>query len=33
MFTADPAQLGEDVPEEMRQALGALGGPGGLRRP
>src|SRR5215469_10469055 len=30
MFTADPSQLGEDVPEEMRQALGALGGPGGL---
>src|SRR5215470_11777311 len=30
MFTADPTQLGEDVPEEMRQALGALGGPGGL---
>jgi putative hydrolase len=30
MFTAGPAQLGEDVPEEMRQALGALGGPGGL---
>jgi putative hydrolase len=30
MFTADPAQLGEDVPEEMRQALGALGGAGGL---
>ena len=30
MFTADPAQLGENVPEEMRQALGALGGPGGL---
>jgi len=30
MFTADPAQLGGDVPEEMRQALGALGGPGGL---
>ena len=30
MFTADPAQLSEDVPEEMRQALGALGGPGGL---
>ena len=30
MFTADPAQLGEDIPEEMRQALGALGGPGGL---
>src|ERR1700750_2479060 len=31
MFTADPAQLGEDIPEEMRQALGALGGAGGLR--
>jgi len=30
MFTAGPAQLGEDVPEEIRQALGALGGPGGL---
>jgi len=30
MFTADPAQLGEDIPEEMRQALGALGGAGGL---
>ena len=30
MFSADPGQLGEDVPEEMRQALGALGGPGGL---
>src|SRR5580693_4682438 len=30
MFTADPAQLGEDVPEEMRQALGAFGGGGGL---
>ena len=30
MFTADPTQLGEDIPEEMRQALGALGGPGGL---
>jgi putative hydrolase len=30
MFTADPAQLGDDIPEEMRQALGALGGPGGL---
>jgi putative hydrolase len=30
MFSADPAQLGEDVPEEMRQALGALGGAGGL---
>jgi putative hydrolase len=26
MFTADPAQLGEEVPEEVRQALGALGG-------
>ena len=30
MFSADPAQLGQEVPEEMRQALGALGGPGGL---
>ena len=30
MLNIDPAQLGEDVPEEMRQALGALGGPGGL---
>src|SRR6266700_1606691 len=30
MFTADPAQLGEDIPKEMRQALGALGGAGGL---
>src|SRR6266581_782033 len=30
MFSADPAQLGEDIPEEMRQALGALGGAGGL---
>src|SRR6476646_9692832 len=30
MFTADPAQLGEDVPDEVRQALGALGGAGGL---
>src|SRR5271165_6659810 len=29
MFTADPAQLGEEVPEELRQALGALGGAGG----
>src|SRR6266513_4580494 len=28
MFSADPAQLGEDVPDEVRQALGALGGPG-----
>jgi len=30
MFSADPAQLGEDVPDELRQALGALGGAGGL---
>ena len=30
MFTADPAQLGAEVPEELRQALGALGGGGGL---
>jgi putative hydrolase len=30
MIPTDPGQLGEDVPEEMRQALGALGGPGGL---
>ena len=30
MFSADPAQLGEDVPDEVRQALGALGGAGGL---
>jgi len=29
MFTADPAQLGESVPEEVRQALGALGGGAG----
>ena len=29
MFNADPAQLGDDVPEEMRQALGALGGGAG----
>jgi putative hydrolase len=29
MFTADPAQLGEGVPEEVRQALGALGGGAG----
>ncbi len=28
MFNADPAQFGEDMPEEMRQALGALGGGG-----
>src|SRR5260370_2747771 len=34
MFTADPAQLGEEVPEEVRQALGALGGgAGGLGGP
>jgi len=26
MLNIDPAQLGEDVPEEMRQALGAFGG-------
>jgi putative hydrolase len=30
MIPTDPAQLGEDVPEEMRAALGALGGAGGL---
>jgi putative hydrolase len=30
MLNTDPAQLGEDVPEEVRQALGALGGPGGM---
>jgi putative hydrolase len=30
MLTIDPGQLGDDVPEEMRQALGALGGTGGL---
>jgi len=30
MFNTDLSQLGDDVPEEMRQALGALGGPGGL---
>jgi putative hydrolase len=29
MFNADPGQLGEDVPEELRQALGALGGGAG----
>jgi putative hydrolase len=29
MFTADPAQLGEDVPEEVRQALAAFGGGAG----
>jgi putative hydrolase len=30
MIPTDPAQLGDDVPEEMKQAFGALGGPGGL---
>jgi putative hydrolase len=30
MLNVDPAQMGEDVPEEIRQALGALGGGGGL---
>jgi putative hydrolase len=29
MLNVDPAQLGEDVPEEMRQALGAFGGGAG----
>ena len=29
MLNVDPAQLGEDVPEEIRQALGALGGGAG----
>src|SRR5580693_8675714 len=29
MLNIDPAQLGEDVPEEMREALGALGGGAG----
>ena len=29
MFTADPAQLGEEVPEELRQALSAFGGGAG----
>jgi putative hydrolase len=29
MFTADPAQLGEEVPEEVRQALSAFGGGAG----
>ena len=29
MLNIDPAQLGEDVPEEMRQALGAFGGGAG----
>jgi putative hydrolase len=31
MLSADPAQLGEEVPEEIRQAFGMLGGgPGGM---
>jgi putative hydrolase len=30
MLTIDPAQLGESVPEEMRAALGGLGGLAGL---
>ena len=30
MIPTDPGQLGDDVPEEMKQAFGALGGPGGL---
>ena len=30
MLNTDSTQLGEDVPEEIRQALGALGGPGGM---
>ncbi|MGH3259365.1 MAG: zinc-dependent metalloprotease [Streptosporangiaceae bacterium] len=29
MLTTDPAQLGEEVPEEVRQALGAFGGGAG----
>jgi putative hydrolase len=29
MFTADPAQLGDEVPEEVRQALSAFGGGAG----
>jgi putative hydrolase len=29
MLNVDPAQLGEDVPEEMRQALAAMGGGAG----
>jgi putative hydrolase len=29
MLTIDPAQLGDDVPEEMKQALGAFGGGAG----
>ncbi len=30
MLNIDPSQLGEDLPEEMRAALGSLGGLGGL---
>jgi putative hydrolase len=30
MFNVDPAQLGEDLPEEMRAMLGGLGGLAGL---
>jgi putative hydrolase len=30
MIPTDPGQLGDDVPEEMRAALGALGGAGGM---
>jgi putative hydrolase len=30
MIPTDPAQLGDDVPEEMKQAFGALGGSAGL---
>ncbi len=30
LLTTDPAQLGEGVPEELRQAFGAFGGGGGL---
>jgi putative hydrolase len=30
MLTTDPAQLGEGVPEELKQAFGAFGGGGGL---
>src|SRR6201984_3741684 len=29
MLSTDPAQFGEEVPEEVRQALGAFGGGGG----
>jgi putative hydrolase len=30
MLTTDPAQLGEEVPEQVRQVMGAFGGTGGL---